>query len=322
MSTSRWAGRLAVLATTLLMAGPLAAQGGLIRIVYTFGAGGSGDVTGRLIAEHMQKSLGTPVILENKVGASGRIAADAVKSAAPDGNTLLLAFMGTMVILPHTVDNIRFDPFKDFVPVAHVADSPLALTVASATQAREVKEYVAQVKSGRITNFFGVAPLGGLPHFLGLQFAAVNGIEMTAVGYKGGAQMAQAVVAGEVPATYSTPADLVALHKAGKARILAVSSAQRMPLLPEVPTFKEAGFDVQASTWLALFAPKGTPAAAVNRISTAVAEALKDPVIARRVNDLGMEPTGHGPSVLGEAMRRDFDRWGPVIKASGYRVTE
>jgi tripartite-type tricarboxylate transporter receptor subunit TctC len=322
VSTYRWAGRLAVLATTLLMAGPLVAQGGLIRIVYTFGAGGSGDVTGRLIAEHMQRSLGTPVILENKVGASGRIAADTVKLAPPDGNTLLLAFMGTMVILPHTVDNIRFDPFKDFVPVAHVADSPLALTVASATQARDVKEYVAQVKSGRTTNFFGVAPLGGLPHFLGLQFAAANGIEMTAVGYKGGAQMAQAVVAGEVPATYSTPADLVALHKAGKARILAVSASQRMPLLPDVPTFKEAGYDVQASTWLALFAPKGTPAAAVNRVSAAVAEALKDPAIARRVNELGMEPTGHGPGVLGEAMRRDFDRWGPVIKSSGYRVTE
>ena len=194
-----------------VVAGPLAALSGLVRIVYTFGAGGSGDVTGRLVAEHMQKSLGVPVILENKVGASGRIAVDAVKSAAPDGNTLLLAFMGTMVILPHTVDNVRFDPFNDFVPVAHVADSPRALTVASTTQARDAKEYVAQVKSGRTAGFVGLAPLGGLPHFLGLQFAAVNGIELTVVGYKGGAQMAQAVMAGEVPATYSTPADLVAL---------------------------------------------------------------------------------------------------------------
>lgn len=322
MNFPQWARRLAVLLAAALVAGPLAAQSGLVRIVYTFGAGGSGDVTGRMVAEHMQKSLGVPVILENKVGASGRIAVDAVKTAAPDGNTLLLAFMGTMVILPHTVDNVRFDPFNDFVPVAHVADSPLALTVASTTQARDAKEYVAQVKSGRTAGFFGVAPLGGLPHFLGLQFAAVNGIELTAVGYKGGAQMVQAVMAGEVPATYSTPADLVALHKSGKVRILAVSAPSRMSLLPEVPTFKEAGFDVQASTWLALFAPKGTPAAAVNRVSAAVAAALKDPVIARRINELGMEPTGHGPAALGEAMRRDFDRWGPVIKASGYRVTE
>lgn len=322
MKVPQWVRWLAVCLAATVMAGPLAAQSGLVRIVYTFGAGGSGDVTGRLIAEHMQKSLGGSVILENKVGASGRIAAEAVKTAPPDGNTLLLAFMGTMVILPHTVDNIRFDPFKDFVPVAHVADSPLALTVASATQARDVKEYVAQVKSGRTASFFGVAPLGGLPHFLGLQFAAANGIEMTAVGYKGGAQMAQAVVAGEVPATYSTPADLVPLHKAGKARILAVSASQRMALLPDVPTFKEAGFDVQASTWLALFAPKGTPAAAVDRVSAAVAAALKDPVIAQRVRELGMEPTGHGPAALGDAVRRDFDRWGSVIKASGYRVTD
>jgi len=322
MNSSQWIARFALLLVASVMSGSLSAQGGLVRIVYTFGAGGSGDVTGRIIAEHMQKTLGTPVIMENKVGASGRIAVDAVKSAPPDGNTLLLAYMGTMVILPHTTDNVRFDPFKDFEPLAHVADSPLALTVGSTAQARDVREYVEQIKSGRTPGFFGVAPLGGLPHFLGLQFAATNGIALTVVGYKGGAQMVQAVLAGEVPATYSTPADLVPLHKAGKVRILAISAPNRMSLLPEVPTFKESGFDVQASTWLALFAPKGTPAAALNRLSAAVAVALKDPAIARRLSEMGMEPTGHGPGMLGEAMRRDFDRWGPVIKTSGYRLKE
>ena len=314
--------RLAVLFTAALLCGPVAAQSGLIRIVYTFGAGGSGDLTGRLIAEHMRTSLGVPVILENKPGAGGQIAVDTVKAAPADGATLLLAFMGTMVILPHTTDNVRFDPFKDFVPVAHVADSPLALTVASTTQARDVNDYVAQVKTGRITGFFGVAPLGGLPHFLGLQFAATNGISMRAVGYKGGAQMVQALMAGEVPATYSTPSDLVAMHKSGRVRILAVSAAKRTALLPEVPTFKEAGLDVQASTWLGLLAPSGTPGAAVRRISEAVAAALKDPVIAARMADMGLEPTGLGSAALGEAMRRDYDRWGPVIKASGYRAGE
>jgi tripartite-type tricarboxylate transporter receptor subunit TctC len=134
--------------------------------------------------------------------------------------------------------------------------------------------------------------------------------------------MVQAVLAGEVPATYSTPADLVPLHKSGKVRILAVSATKRMGLLPEVPTFKEAGFDVQASTWLGLLAPKGTPPAAVNRIAEAVAAALKDPAIAARLHDMGMEPTGFGSHELGEAMRRDYDRWGPVIKASGYRATD
>lgn len=322
MNLSHWIRRLTLLISLAFLSTQVAAQGDLIRIVYTFGAGGSGDVTGRLIAEHMRKSLGVPVVIENKVGAGGRIAVAAVKAAAPDGKNLLLAFMGTMVILPHTVDNVPFDPFKDFAPVAHIADSPLALTVASTIQARDVKEYVAQVKSGRTPGFYGVAPLGGLPHFLGLQFAALNGIELSAVGYKGGAQMAQSIVAGEVSATFSTPADLVPLHKSGKARILAITATKRTSLLPEVPTFKEAGFDVQASTWLGLFAPKGTPPAAVDRIATAVAAALKDPAIAARISDMGMEPTGHGPAVLGEAMRADFDRWGPVIKASGYRTGE
>jgi tripartite-type tricarboxylate transporter receptor subunit TctC len=317
-----WARRVLLLVSLTLLSTSLSAQQGTIRIVYTFGPGGSGDLTGRLIAEHMRKSLGVPVILENKPGASGRIATDTVKAAPADGNTLLLAFMGTMVILPHTMDNIRFDPFKDFEPVGHIADSALVLAVNAETQARDVQEYVEKVKAGQTPGFFGVAPLGGLPHFLGLQFAEVNGIKLTAIGYKGGAQMAQAILSGEVPASYSTPADVLALHKAGKMRILAVSSSSRLPLLPEVPTFREKGIAVQASTWLGLFAPKGTPDAAMSRLSSALTSALKDPEISKRMSDMGLQPTGSGPRGLADAMKQDYDRWGPIIKASGYRITD
>jgi tripartite-type tricarboxylate transporter receptor subunit TctC len=298
------------------------AQSNTLRIVYTFGPGGSGDISGRLIGNHIQKTLGIPVIVENKVGAGGSIAADTVKSAKPDGNTVLLAFMGTMVILPHTMDSLRFDPFKDFEPISIIANSPLALTVSSTTQATNLKDYVAKIKSGAVPKFFGVTPLGGLPHFLGLKFAASSGVELTAVGYKGGAQMVQALVSGEIPATYSTPADLIAMHKADKVKILAISAPKRLPFLADVPTFKEQGFDVEANTWLGLFAPKGTPSEIVARIANAVADALKDPTISQRMSEMSMDPSGLGPKGLADVMRLDYDRWGPVIKASGYRVKD
>jgi tripartite-type tricarboxylate transporter receptor subunit TctC len=322
MRNLRWLCRATVALLVALLSGPLLAQTGMIRIVYTFGAGGTGDIAGRLIAEHMQKALGQPVIVENKVGAGGRIAIEAVKAAAPDGNTLLLTSLGPMAILPYTVGNLRYDPFKDFMAVAHMADSPLALAITANVPARTAAEYVAQVKADPKLGFFGVAPLGGLPHFLGLSFAAMNRIDLTAVGYRGGAQMVQAIASGEVPTIYATPGDLMPMAKAGKVRFLAVSSAGRTPMLPDVPTLKEQGFDIDASTWYGFFAPAGTPAATVARLANAIGAAIKDPAIAKRFVEMGLEPTGSGPDELAKAMRRDYDRWGPVIKASGYKVTD
>lgn len=320
-----WLHRLGVLGLLLSMVlggGEAAAQAGPLRIIYVFGAGGSGDVASRMLAEHMQKTLGITVIVENKVGAGGRIAIEYVKAAVPDGNTVLVTSMGPMAVLPHTLGNLRYDPFKDFLPVAHMVDSPIALTVGPGVKARDAREYVALVRSSPKAGFFAVAPSGGLPHFLGLHFAAINGVEMNAIGYKGGAQMVLALMGGEVPASYSTPNDMIPLHKAGKLRIVAVSGAGRMRIIPEVPTFRESGYDIEASTWFGMFAPAATPAAAVSRISQAVAAAIGDPAIRNRLLEMGFEPTGSGPAELGAAMRRDHDRWAPVIKASGYRVTD
>lgn len=322
MKLTHWVCRLILTAWFALLSSQSMAQTGLIRIVYVFGAGGTGDVSGRLIADHMQKSLGVPVIVENKVGAGGRIAVEAVKNAAPDGNTLLLTPLGPLAILPHTQSNVRYDPLKDFQAVAHVADSPLVLAASASVQAQNTAEYVQQVKRDPKLGFFGVAPLGGLPHFLGLQFAAVNGLDLKAVGYKGGTQMVQALLSGEMPATFFTPGDLLPLYKAGKVRMLAVSSANRTPMLPEVPTFREQGFNIEASTWYGIFAPAGTPPATVNRLSQAIKAAIADPRIQARLVEIGLEPTGTGPQEMAQVLKRDYERWGPVIKASGYKVTD
>jgi tripartite-type tricarboxylate transporter receptor subunit TctC len=301
-----------------------AQQSGLIKIVYTFGPGGSGDAATRLIAEHMRASLGVPVIVENKVGAGGRVAIEFVKSSPADGNTLLMTSMGPMAILPYTMGNLNYNPHKDFQPVAHVVDSSIALAVAtSAAPTSSIKtldEYVSWVRKTASPSMFAVAPLGGLPHFLGLQFANVNKLQMEALGYKGGAQTITALMGGEVPAAIMTPSELIPMHKAGKLRILSVSSKTRMPLLPDVPTFKEAGSNIEASTWFGIFAPAGTPSEKVSRLSNAIANAVKDPVINKRLIEMGFEPTGYGPKDLARILREDDDRWRPVIQASGYKI--
>jgi len=299
---------------------PVLAQTGPVKIVYGFGAGGSGDALARIVAEHLRTALGRPVIVENRVGAGGRIAIEMVKTAAPDGDTLLLTPMGPMAILPHTTGNLRYDPFKDFEPVAQLVSSPLVLAVSSTLPVKTTAEFVSAVKKDPKLGFFGVAPLGGLPHFLGLHFAALNGIELTPVPYNSGAQMRTALISGEAPATYFTPADLIPLHKEGRLRILATSGSTRIASIPEVPTLKEAGYDIDAGTWFTLFAPAGTPAARIEEIATHVTAAMNDPALKKRIVDLGFEPTGLGAKEAGLAMRRDFDRWGPTIKASGYRT--
>jgi tripartite-type tricarboxylate transporter receptor subunit TctC len=308
--------------TTTMLAVPAFGQVQPLRIVFGFGAGGAGDISARTIADHMRTTLGRPVIVENRPGAGGRIAIDVVKSAAADGSTLLYTPMGPMALAPHVYDRLRYDPVKDFEPVAHVQESQLVLAVAATVPATSLAEYAAILKKDPKMGFFGVAPLGGLPHFLGLNFAAANGVQLTAVAYKSGAEMTQALLSGEMPATFFTPDQLIALHQSGKVRILAVSGSRRHAALPEVPTLREAGYDLEAKTWFGLFAPAGTPTAAVEQVAAAVGAAVRDPAVAKRLAELGFEPTGRGPADLARALEVDHSRWGPVIKASGFRMND
>jgi len=310
-----------VAATGLGRAGSAFAQADTTRIVVGYPAGATSDALARVLAEALSKRLDHTFIVENKAGAGGRIANELVKAAPADGRTLLMTPVATMSIFPHSYAGLlRYDPFKDFVPVTHLSNFQLGLGVAADVPAKTLKEYVAWVKQDPQKNgFYGSAATGSLPHFFGVMFARAAGIELTHVPYKGTAAAMQALGAGEISALSTVAADIRALVQSGRARLLATAGEQRDATFGSVPTFREEGYDLVAVPWYALFAPAGTPAATVEKINTAAVAALQDPATRQRLVDMGLEPTGYGPDRLGQIMKADYDRWGPVIKASGFK---
>ena len=316
--------RFSAMLVALALAVPVHAQDRPVKIVLGFPAGATSDLLSRLVADHMRQTIGQAVIVENKPGAGGQIANEGVKSAPADGSTLLMTPVATMSIYPHSYGGqLRYDPFKDFEPVAHLSDFQLSLGVSIKAPANTLAEYVALVKKDPKTyGFYASAAPGSIPHFLGVMFGRAAGIELTHVPYKGTAAVLQALAAGEIVAATTLSADIGTLVKGGKARLLAVAGARRDPAFPDVPTFKESGYDIVGTGWYGLFAPAGTPAAAIDRLSKAAIAAVKDPAVSKRMADIGLEPTGHGGAELGRIMKADYDKWGPVIKASGFKPTQ
>jgi tripartite-type tricarboxylate transporter receptor subunit TctC len=311
--------RRALFILALVISQSAAAQEGTIRIVLGFPAGASSDLLTRLLADQMRVTLGQAVIVENRTGAAGQIANEAVKGAAPDGTTLLMTPVATMSIYPHSYASLRYDPFRDFEPIAHLASFQLALGVTAKIPASTLAEYVALVKKDPKAGYYASAAPGSIPHFFGVMFARAAGIEMTHVPYKGTAQVLQALAAGEIAAASALAADIGALARSGKARILATTGAHRSPTFPDVPTFKESGYDIEGSGWYALFAPARTPAATVQRLARAAIDAMRAATVRQRLGSLGVEPTGLAPQELAAIMKRDYERWGQVIKASGFK---
>jgi tripartite-type tricarboxylate transporter receptor subunit TctC len=316
---NRWSRR-AVLAGIVAAAGAARAQDRPLRIVVGFPPGAGIDTIARLIADKMHVSLSRPVIVENKPGAAGMIANTTVKAAAPDGNTLLMTPLANMVFFPHSYAKLDYDPFKDYAPVAHLASFPLAFGVGAGVPAKTLAEYVAFAKKGGANANFTAASLGSLPHFFGLMFGKTAGLELTYIPYKGTAQALPALMAGEIPAAVLTLNDLGAAVQSGKARILAISGAKRSPQYPDVPTFKESGYDIEGLGWYALYAPAGMPKEIVDALSRAAIDAIRQPDVKQRLEPLGLDFTGFGPTELAAIQRADDDKWGPVIRASGFKA--
>lgn len=304
-----------------LLAMPALAQDGTIKIVVGYPPGATSDTLARIVAEHMARSLKQAVVVEDKVGAGGRIANEQVKAAAPDGTTLLMTPVATMSIFPHSyAGQLRYDPFKDFAPVTHLSNFQVGLGVQASVPAKTLAEYVAWVKADTARNgFYASAAAGSIPHFFGVMFAREAGITLTHVPYKGTAAAMQALAAGEVSAVSTVVSDIRPLVLAGKARLLAVAGEQRDPGFPDVPTFRQQGFDLVAQPWYGLFAPAGTPAAVIDRLNKAAVAAVQDPAVHKRLVEMGLEPTGQGPAQLAAVMKADFERWGPPIKESGFK---
>jgi tripartite-type tricarboxylate transporter receptor subunit TctC len=306
---------------TLAFSCAAAAQDGTIKIVVGYPAGATSDALTRVVAEAMGRQLKQNVIVENKAGAGGRIANELVKAAAPDGTTLLMTPVATMSIFPHSfAGELRYDPFKDFAPVAHLSNFQLGLGVNAAVPAKTLAEYVALVKADPAKNgFYASAASGSLPHFFGVMFGRTAGITLTHVPYKGTAPAMQALASGEIIAASTVVADIRSVVDAGRARLLAVAGDKRDPAFPAVPTFRELGYDLVAQPWYALFAPAGTPQAVLDRLTKAAQAAVNEPAVHKRLIEMGLEPTGLGAQQLATIMKDDYERWGPVIRASGFK---
>lgn len=314
--------RVATMAVGLsLAAGLSGAQTGTIKIIVGYPPGATSDTLTRIVADGMSKRLQQTVIVENRAGAGGQLGNQVVKAAVADGTTLLMTPVATMSIFPHSyAGRLNYDPFKDFAPVAHLSNFQIGLGVATQVPAQKLADYVAWVKSDPNKNsFYGSAASGSIPHFFGVMFGKAAGLDLQHVPYRGTAASMQALAAGEITALSTVAADIQSLVQSNKARLLAVAGDKRSPSFPDVPTFKEMGYDLSAIAWYGLFAPAGTPSAVVDRLAKAAMETVADPQLNKRLSDMGLEPTGWPPERLAAVMKADHERWGPPIRASGFK---
>lgn len=315
--------RLSLACTSIAFACAASAQvpagKGPLRLIVGYPAGGSADVQARTLADKLSSELGTTVVVENRTGAGGQIAADFVRAAQPDGLAVLLANMHMMVMLPLTSKSVRYDPAKDFQAVGRIATFYEGIAVPTAVPVRNVNEWLMLARNDKSKSGYGVPAAGSVAQFMGYRLGRDAKIELTAVPYRGAAPLVQDLLGNQVVAGITPIADLVQYQQSGKLRVLAVNGVKRTPLLPDVPTLKELGqpnFD--NLEWTGLFVPAGTPRATVMQLHAALGKALALPEVQERFAKLGSDANPSTPEELSALIVDDIKHWGPVVKASGF----
>ena len=290
------------------------------RMLVGYPPGGAVDVLGRIFAEPMGEALGRPVVVENRPGAVGQIAAEALKGAAPDGGTLMVAPDATVIFRPQTLTKPPFDPLTDFAPVAHTGKWTFALGVHAGLPVKTLAEYLAWVKADAGRAVFASSGAGGSTHFFGVLLGQTAGVPLQQVSYKGAGPAILDVVAGHVPATLQPLGTLLAQARAGKIAVLAMSGRERSPGAPEVPTFAELGFPgLTAEAWFGIFAPAATPAETVTKLNGAFVRAMRTQGVKDKMRGLDLEVREMSPAEFLGLVRADYGRWGPVIRDSGFK---
>jgi tripartite-type tricarboxylate transporter receptor subunit TctC len=291
-----------------------------VKILVGFAAGGTADLIARVAAEKMKDSLGVPVIVENRPGAIGRITAEAVKSAPPDGTLIMVMPIGPMAVVPHVYKDIPYDPIKDFTPIAIGATFQFAIAAGPASGAKTWADFAAWAKANPGKASYATSGAGSLPHFFGVLLGRGIGVEMVHVPYKGSAAYINDLIGGQVPAAVDAIADLTELHRAGKVTILASSGSKRSTALPEVPTFAELGVkNVEAMGWFGFFAPAKTPKPIVDALNRAINKALTSPDVVAKLSGIGMDPATGTPEEFAKIVAADYAKWGPIVTASGFK---
>jgi len=314
--------------TTLLVAGLLGIGQALgqsfpsqtIRFVVPYGSGGSPDVMSRIIARKLAENIGQAVVVDNKPGASGIIAAEIAAKAAPDGYTLFIADTGHVAINPALRPKLPYDPVRDFTPVTLAVSTPLFLAATTKLPIHTVNELIAYAKANPGQPYGSSG--NGSPHHLAVELLKLlTGVNLMHIPYKGVAQSVPALVSGEVTVIFAALPSLAPHIKSGKVRLLAVGTAQRTPIMPDVPTLAESGapgFEIDAD--IGFLAPAGTPKDVVLKLNSEILKVLHDPEIKQRLVSLGIEATGTTPEQYAEAIRVKIQKYAKLVKDAGVRV--
>lgn len=288
-----------------------------IKIVVPFAAGGATDVIARVVGQKVADQLGQPVVVDNKAGASGNIGAVAVARAAPDGYTILMA-TSSHAINATLYKKLDYSLTQDFAALSNLASVPLVLVVNPGVPARTVRELAAFAKAQGDKVNFASGGTGTASHLAGEQFNTLVGTRMLHVPYKGGAVAQTDLIGGQVQAMFANLPEVLTQVQAGKLRPLAITGKARRPNLPEVPTFAEAGYpQMDARSWFGLFAPAGTPAPIVAKLSASIAQAVADPAVQARLKELGADPIGDRHEAFQPFVAQEVKRWGALVERSG-----
>jgi tripartite-type tricarboxylate transporter receptor subunit TctC len=298
----------------------LRAQGRTVRLLVGFPPGGGTDAIARVLADKLKDELSASVVVDNRAGAGGQIAAQELKRAVPDGNTLFLSHDHTISILPLVLRNAGFEPARDFVPVAGFATFVNAFAVSGGTAARSFNDYVAWVKAQGGKSAVGIPAPASVPQFLVQVIGATWKLDLAAAPYRGSAPMMGDMIGNQIPAGVGSVPDFIENHKAGRLRVVAVLGGQRQSALPEVPTFSELGLrGFEDVPYYGLFAPAGTPRATVEATAAAVARVIALPEVRERLTAMGLTVQFMSPAQLAQRERAYAGIWAEIIRKSGFQ---
>ena len=315
--------RLFALALLALSALPAAAQewpSRTVRVIVPFGAGATPDTIARLIADRLQQKLGQNFIVENKPGASGMTGTDAVAKAEPDGYTIGLSIGGPLAINTLLFSTMPYDPHKDLALITVLTTQPSALTVPASLPANNVAELIALLKKDPGKYNFGSIGNGSLSHLAMEAIAQKSGTQLVHIPYGSSPQAMTAVMRGDVQMAVMPAISVVPHAQSGAVKILAITSGKRSALLPDVPTLKEAGIELEADAWNGLIAPAGTPEAVLAKIHREVVEAIRSPELKAKFAAQIMEPVGNSPAEFKALIESELARWTPIVKAANIKV--
>ena len=291
-----------------------------VKLIVPFAPGGFTDVVARILGQKLSVSMGQQFVIENKAGAGSTIGTEFVAKAAPDGYTLVMVST-THVISPWIYKSMPYDPIKSFTVVSKLVDSPYVLLVNPKVAARNVQEFIALAKASPDTLHYGSSGNGSAQHLMGGLFVAMTGAPLKHVPYRGSNGAATDLVAGVIESSFAGVPNALSQVPQGRLKALAVTTAKRIPQLPDVPTLQEAGVPgYEASVWLALLAPAGTPKDIVARLNAEIAKVMNAPDTKKALYDAGVEPTPSTPEAMSEYMVKEMERWGKVVKETGIKL--